>query len=50
MSNNINTELLERGAEIIDTYPDTELAKRVEQAIIDNDLEELYYLIGRGLI
>jgi hypothetical protein len=49
MSNNINTELLEQVAEIIDaTGKQSEFTKQATQALANNDLERLYNLV-KGL-
>ena len=46
MSNNVNTELLERVAELIDsTGKQSEFTKQATQALADNDLEQLYNLV-----
>lgn len=45
MSNQVNTELLERAAEVITYFEGTDLDLAVQRAIDNNELEILAYLV-----
>lgn len=44
MSNSTNVNILETAAELIDMLDGSEMANKLEQAVQENDLEQVYYL------
>ena len=48
MSNNVNTWLYERAADCIDYFEGQQPAILIEQAINDNDLEDLAYQVNKA--
>jgi len=48
MSNQVNTELLERAGEVATYFEGKQLDYRIQKAKEDNDLEELARLVAQG--
>lgn len=46
MSNNVNTRLFERAAEVCTYFEGTDIELAIDNLIKNNDLDQLYYLVN----